>query len=100
VATILTLTEAANALRTTEDDPQLEDLLPLVDRYVINATGRAWQDDDPVRPEAKAAARMLLVRWYEDPGGMAAGAALSFGLAAVLTQLEALALQLAEEEAV
>lgn len=94
MANILTETEAANALRCDEDDPGMLDLLPMVDKYVENATGRDWTADNPIRPEAKAAARMLLVRWHEDPGGMAAGVALGWGLSSAFTQLEALALTL------
>lgn len=94
MANILTATEAANILRCAETDPAMLDLLPQVDAYIQNATGRDWAADDPVPPEAKSAARMLLVRWHEDPGSMAAGASLGFGLTAALVQLEALALQL------
>jgi hypothetical protein len=90
---ILTTAEAANALRCDENDANLIDLLPQIDRYVMRATGHDWAADDPVQPEAKDAARMLLVRWHEDPGGMAAGGALGQGLSACLTQLEALALR-------
>ena len=99
MANILTPTEAANVLRTGEDDPTMLQLLPLVDSYVKNATGRDWAADSPVRPEAKAAAQMLLVMWHENPGMIGGQNALSFGLTAVLVQLEALALQLAEAEA-
>jgi hypothetical protein len=95
---ILTATEAANVLRCADDDPAMLDLLPQVDAYIKTATGRDWTVDNPVRPEAKSAARMLLVRWHEDPGGMAAGSALGWGLTSVLLQLEVLALELAAEE--
>lgn len=97
MANILTETEAANALRCAETDPAMLDLLPQVDAYIKNATGRDWAADEPIRPEAKTAARILLVRAHEDPGAMSAGAALSFGLTAALVQLEAIALQLAAE---
>jgi hypothetical protein len=95
VANILTASEGSNVLRCSASDPELLALLPLVDAYLKNATGRDWTLDSTVRPEAKSAARMLLVRWHEDPGAMAAGSALGFGLSACLVQLEALALQLA-----
>lgn len=94
MATILTLTEAATMLRCEETDPTLADLLPQVDAYINLATGRNWALDNPVRPEAKSAARMLLVREHEDPGGLASAGALSYGLSAKLAQLEALALML------
>ncbi|NMC84294.1 MAG: phage gp6-like head-tail connector protein [Anaerolineaceae bacterium] len=97
---ILTESEAAKVLRTGEDDPVMLDLLPQVDAYIENATGRDWAADEPIQAAAKSAARMLLVRWYEDPGGMAAGVSLGFGLNAALVQLKVLALELAEEESV
>jgi hypothetical protein len=94
VANILTVTEASNALRTSADDPNLLDLLPQVDSYIQNATGRDWTQDSPIHPVAKAAARMLLVMWHEDPAMMAQrNAPLSFGLSACLLQLEVIALQ-------
>lgn len=93
MANILTTAEAANVLRCAETDANMIDLLPMVDGYIVRATGHDWTGDDPVAPEAKAAARMLLVRWHEDPGGMAAGAALHHGLLAALSQLEGLALR-------
>jgi hypothetical protein len=95
VATILTAAEASNVLRCADNDPNMLDLLPQVDVYIQTATGRDWAVDTPIYPAAKAAARMLLVRWHEDPGGMAAGLSLGFGLNAILTQLEAKALELA-----
>jgi hypothetical protein len=95
MANILTTLEAANVLRTTETDETMLDLLPMVDKFIEMATGRDWTADTNIRPEAKAAARMLLVRWHEDPGGMGAGETLGHGLRACLTQLEALA-QMAE----
>jgi len=90
---ILTTAEAAEVLRCDEDDPNMLMLLPQIDAYIERATGHDWAADTPIREEAKSAARMLLVRWHEDPGGMAAGASLGFGLTACLTQLEALALR-------
>lgn len=99
MANILTATEAANILRCAEDDPAMLDLLPQVDAYIKNATGRDWTDDDPIDPVAKAAARILLVRAHEDPGALAQPApALGWSLASCLVQLEAEALKLAEED--
>ena len=100
--TILNTNEAATVLRCAEDDPNMLDLLPAVDTYLANATGIDWAADDYEIPqEAKNAARMLLVMWHENPAmiGMP-GSSLGFGLAAVLMQLKALALQLEEEESV
>lgn len=89
---ILTPIEAANVLRCAEDDPNLFDLLPIVDAYLKNATGHDWAADVPVLPEAKAAARILLVQAHEDPGAMTQPAAvLGWGLTASLAQLKALA---------
>lgn len=90
VNNILTTAEAAAVLRVDEDDPMMLDLLPAVDAYIRNATGRDWSQDSPIHASAKQAARVLLVRMHEDPGMMAAGGALSLGLGAALAQLEAL----------
>jgi hypothetical protein len=92
--TILTAAEAAAVLRVDDDDEDMLAVLPLVDAYIRNATGRNWAADDPIREEAKAAARMLLVQWHENPAMLSSGmSSLEFGLNAALTQLEAIALQ-------
>jgi hypothetical protein len=93
---ILTDIEAANVLRCEPNDPFMLDLLPAVDAYLKQATGRDWAADTTVYTEAKAAARILLVQWHEDPGMMIGSQAntLSGGLAACLAQLEAKALEL------
>ncbi len=96
---ILTAAEAATALRTVVTDPAMLQLLPQVDAYIETATGRDWTGDEPIYEQAKAAARMLLVRWHEDPGMMGqAQGLLPQGCSAALAQLEAIALKLAEEE--
>lgn len=97
---ILETSEAATVLRCAEDDPNMLDLLPLVDTYLANATGYDWAEDPCEIPmEAKSAARMLLVMWHENPAmiGMP-GSSLGFGLAAVLMQLKALALEISEDD--
>lgn len=81
-------------LRCEANDADMLALLPLVDAFIQQATGRAWQGDNPVRSEAKAAARMLLVMWHENPAMTGSTNVLNFGLTAALVQLEALALQL------
>jgi hypothetical protein len=92
---ILTIPEAANALRTADNDINLVDLLPQVDAYIQNATGRDWTADSPINPLAKAAARMLIVKWHEDPGMNATQvASLGYGLASCFVQLQSLAMQL------
>lgn len=99
MSNILTATEAANVLRTTEDDPLMVDLLPAVDAYIEQATGRDWAADNPVNPIAKSAARMLVAQWHGDPAMIGSEGGLSHGLSAVLAQLEVIALQLADESA-
>jgi len=94
-ANILTSSEAAAVLRCATDDALMLDLLPAIDGYVEQATGRDWAADSTIEPLAKAAARMLLVMWHENPAMISSGMnSLGFGLAAVLTQLEAKALTL------
>lgn len=94
---ILTATEAANVLRVDPNDSVMLDLLAGVDAYIEQATGRDWAVDSTIYPEAKSAARMLLVMWYENPAMVGDVSSLSFGLRAVLTQLEALAMKLETE---
>lgn len=94
-ATILTSAEAAAVLRLEADNADMLALLPLVDEYILRATGRDWAADTVIDDGAKAAARMLLVQWFENPAMLANGiASLEFGLNAVLSQLEVKALQL------
>ncbi len=93
MANILTTTEAANVLRCATDDAAMLDLLPSVDSYIRNATGRDWTADSPVNPAAKSAARMLITMWHEAPAMIGQAGALPHGLAACLSQLEALALR-------
>lgn len=92
MANILTATEAANVLRCSETDPAMLDLLPSVDKYIRMASGHDWASDDPVCPEAKSAARMLLVLLHENPAMIGQGVtSLDYGLSAMLAQLEVLA---------
>jgi hypothetical protein len=100
MTTILTPTEAATVLRCDPADPKLEILLPQVDQFIKFGTGRDWTADDPISPNAKAAARILLVRVFEDPGAIVATpSALVYGLDAVLLQLEVEAIKKLEETA-
>ena len=97
MANILTAAEAARVVRTEVTDQIMLDLLPSVDAYIQQATGRDWTKDTTVRAEAKSAARMLLVMWYENPGMVGNGiTTLGSGLTAALLQLEALAMQYME----
>jgi len=95
---ILTAAEAAAVLRLDVDDADMLALLPLVDRYIENASGRKWQNDSTIDKAAKAAARMLLVSWYENPAMVGKVDVLWHGLTSALTQLEALALQWQDTE--
>jgi hypothetical protein len=86
MANILTPAEAANFVRTTSDDEVLLQFLPLVDQYLLNATGHDWTSDASIHPTAKIAAGMLITYWYDNPNavGQAPEAFLS-----LLAQLEA-----------
>ncbi len=87
---ILTADEAATYLRCEANDQKMLALLPQVDAYIERATGRNWAQDEQIDEGAKSAARMLIVRVYEDPGALTSPAnGISFGLPAVLLQLEA-----------
>lgn len=90
---LLTAQQAANALRVATTDATMLDLLPLVDRYVQNATGRDWTADGTIHPSAIAAARMLLVQWYDNPSMIGTEGSLANGLTFQLSQLEAEALK-------
>ena len=92
--TILTPAEAANTIRSSADDPAMLDLLPSVDEYIKNATGRDWASDATIHQTAKSAARILLATWYDNPAmQMVSTAPFPASLTSALTQLEALALQ-------
>lgn len=93
---ILTSNEAAIVLRCETTDPDMLALLPMIDSVIKNATGHDWTADNPILPEAKAAARMLLVTWHENPGMVGQQSALDFGLRSMLVQLEVLALRYVE----
>jgi len=90
---ILTAAEAANVLRCATDDALMLQLLPQVDVFIKDATGRDWSADATISESAKAAAQMLITMWHENPAMIGTGNVLHFGLSAVLTQLEAIALE-------
>ena len=96
MANILTSSEAAVVLRCESSDANMLAMLPQIDAYIKNATGHDWTTDSPIREEAKSAARMLLIKWHEDPGMMAVGESPAFGLKALLIQLEVIALRFKE----
>lgn len=87
---ILTPSEAANWVRSTETDQIMLMLMPIVDAYIAGATGRDWSADSTIYPKAKAAAGALLTYWYDNPAQ--AGSAPS-GSSDVLAQLEVEALK-------
>lgn len=91
--TILTASQAANALRVPETDPRMVDLLPVIDAYIERATGRDWSQDATKNKIAVSVATMLLVQWYEDPGVMGGTNEMPHGITAHLTLLEAEALK-------
>lgn len=64
---ILTASEAAAYLRTAESDAAMLALLPMVDEYLLGATGHDWAADAAIDPTAKLAAGTLLVNWYDNP---------------------------------
>ncbi len=94
MANILTAAEGAVVLRCESTDADMLALLPLIDATIRDATGHDWTVDSPIRPEAKAAARMLLVRWHENPGMIGSDSdALGGGYHAALINLEVIALR-------
>jgi hypothetical protein len=88
--TILTPSEAANWVRSTETDQIMLMLMPQVDAYLERATGRDWSADAVIHPMAKTAAGALLVNWYDNPSFAGNGMQ---GLSDVLIQLEVEALK-------
>lgn len=87
---ILTAAEGAIFVRTEATDAAMLQLLPLVDQYLLNATGHDWAADAEIYPTAKIAAGMVLVYWYDNPGAVGTGPE---GITGQLVQLEAEALK-------
>jgi len=92
VANILTAEEAARVVAVDPADEKLADVLPQIDAYIKQATGRDWTQDTAIRPEAKAAARLQLALVYDlmamQPSQIAS---LRAGLVSSLAQLETIA---------
>jgi len=88
---ILTEEEAMKILdyTTVEDMPGkiTEILLPAIDDYLKNATGKDWGKDETIDPLAKSTAGVLLIRWFEDPGQIEN--VNDIGLVTLINQLEA-----------
>lgn len=87
---VLTAAQAANFIRTEATDAVMLQLLPLVDQYLLSATGHDWKADSTIHPTAITAAGMLITHWYDNPG--AVGQAPS-SVRSTLMQLEAEALK-------
>ncbi len=90
---ILTTQEAADMLGLDDpaNYPKLNVILPAVDDFIKNATGKDWAADTVIDPVSKIAATVLLVRWFEDPGMI--GKADDLGIIGLIKQLAAKALQ-------
>lgn len=88
---ILTPEEAMQILdyTTVEDMPPkvTQILLPAIDRFLKNATGKDWGKDEEINSLAKEAAGALLVRWFEDPGQVENTS--DIGLISIIAQLRA-----------
>jgi len=97
---ILTKQEAADVLGYDSPDEMPGDvvniLLPGIDGFLQNATGKDWGAEEEIDPDAKMAARVLLRRWFDDPGMV--GATKDAGILNLIGQLHAKALQ--EKQAV
>lgn len=87
---VLTAAQAANFLRTETTDAVMLQFLPLVDQYLLSATGHNWAADVTKHATAITAAGMLLIHWYDNPilVGQAPSAVMN-----LLVQLEAEALK-------
>ena len=86
---ILTVDEAARVVSVDVTDLKLADVLPQVDAYIQQATGRDWTQDDPINPTAKAAARLQLALTYDLMAMLPSQiASLRAGLVCSLAQLE------------
>lgn len=87
---VLTDAQAANFIRTEVSDAVMLQLLPLVDQFLLSATGHNWAADSEIHPSAITAAGMLITHWYDNPS--AVGQAPS-SVRSTLLQLEAEALK-------
>lgn len=79
------------------NDAQMLNLLPLVDGYIQSATGYDWTSLEVIPPQAKAAAQLLLVQWYDNPVDADKASSgiygYGYGVMGALGQLEAMGLQ-------
>lgn len=82
---ILTKEEAAGVLKleNVADYPTLDIILPAIDDYLKDATGKDWAAAS--NPLAKMIASVLLARWFQDTGLI--GKVEDQGLIGLITQL-------------
>jgi len=92
---ILTPQEAAEVLGYDKPEEMPGDatkiLLPGIAGFLKNATGKDWAADEEIDQDAKMAARVLLRRWFDNPGMV--GETKDIGLMSLIGQLHAKALQ-------
>lgn len=95
MANILTADEASRVVMVDPTDERLADVLPQVDYYIQQATGRDWTQDNPANPVAKRVARLQLALTY-DLGAMLPSQinVLRSGIICALNQLESIAVGL------
>jgi hypothetical protein len=68
---ILTQNEIADTLRYADPadlPPAALALAPAIGQFLAAATGYDWAAESPVNAIAKQAARILLIKWFDDPG--------------------------------
>lgn len=93
MSNILTQQEAFDIIGLDGDAslyPQLNIILPAIDEYLKNATGKDWSKDSVINPIAKMVASILSVRWFDDPGMI--GKVSDEGIISLISQLHAKAL--------
>ena len=92
---ILTPEESADVLGYDNPEEMPGDvekiLLPGIAGFLKNATGKDWGAEEEIDPDAKMAARVLLRRWFDNPGMV--GETTDIGLMSLIGQLHAKALQ-------
>lgn len=63
---ILTYEEAKESLRAYDDDKEMiERLIKSAQEYLLNTTGKRWEEDEPINPVAKLTATYLLMKWFD-----------------------------------
>lgn len=63
---ILTFEEAKESLRAYDDDKEMiERLIKSAQEYLLNTTGKRWEEEEPINPVAKLTATYLLMKWFD-----------------------------------